>query len=763
MGKLEYRYPVEALYTGSSLGNLCAFARLSATTDLLGLWNSSDNEYYVGEWTVRLLASGIPLHPVATVVAPAHQATELSGKKVSAEQSFVLPLIPENGGDVVEADQRVALFLVTLRNQDTIPVPFLIRHAITFPAVATDRFTKQPSEEQRSKQVQVHRHGHFCTVTTRGRAEESRVFGAEIPWASCSADDATLNATYDLILEPGEEREVSFVLTFSPKGTEEALKAFKRSQHGAAIRSQAVETLGDILSRGHVFTPSPLMNRALQWAKVNMVRVRHRYRTGEAFTNDPPQDIVVLRDLAWFALGSDYLMPSFSRKMLHEALRVAMHEGGKVTEYYHADERNPVQHDYHLNINDDTPLVVWALHHHCVVTGDHSLLERFYPAMKRSCDWILRQVHDGLVWCSSQGTNVWGICSWRNIIDDYNLAGAVTEINAECYLALTVTADAARRLGRSADADRFASAAESLRHAVNSTLRSEQTGLYLLNIDNDGVRHHDVTGDLIFPVLAGVADEEMAHRVLDRLTQPDIWTEYGARTVSPSESNFDPEAGYQLLGGVWPNLTAWIALGLRRSRPEKVAEALENIYRIAEAERPADYAYVVPGEFPERLHGTGFQSRGMTLSPWTPPTVLWLGIEGLLGVKCAWDAVEMNPAIPSEWRWLAVRNLPLMGGTLTAFLVDGTLYASRPLTSSLPVRIGSPINTISDNEDIFTAGLLIDGELLLFAAADEQGEGTVQIEHQGRSVERAISFSKSDACLIRIPLDHPDSAQVRGV
>ena len=74
MGSLEYRYPVESLYAGSSLGNLFVFARLSASTDLLGLWSSSENQYYVGEWTVSLLAAGIPMPPAETVVTPAHQA-----------------------------------------------------------------------------------------------------------------------------------------------------------------------------------------------------------------------------------------------------------------------------------------------------------------------------------------------------------------------------------------------------------------------------------------------------------------------------------------------------------------------------------------------------------------------------------------------------------------------------------------------------------------------------------------------------------------
>ena len=57
-----------------------------------------------------------------------------------------------------------------------------------------------------------------------------------------------------------------------------------------------------MLSRSFIFTPAPVINRGLQWAKVNTLRVQHRYRDGLAFTNDPPQDIVVIRDLGLVCL-----------------------------------------------------------------------------------------------------------------------------------------------------------------------------------------------------------------------------------------------------------------------------------------------------------------------------------------------------------------------------------------------------------------------------------------------------------------------------
>ena len=144
--------------------------------------------------------------------------------------------------------------------------------------------------------------------------------------------------------------------------------------------------------------------------------------------------------------------------------------------------------------------------------GTRSSLRRVYPGMKKASEWILAQRKGGLVTCTASGTNVWGICGWRNIIDRYTLSGAVTEINAECYLALQMTSRVAQDLGLENDAQMFSEAARALRKEIHARLQSGRSGFFLLNIDSDGVAHDDVTGDLIFPVLTGLRTGIFARR-----------------------------------------------------------------------------------------------------------------------------------------------------------------------------------------------------------------------------------------------------------
>ena len=751
MKELRYSYPIDALFAGASLGNPTAWATLSPLSDLKGLWNAADNRYYVGEWIMTLAAEDVILEPTGSVFTPGAQSTMLSGGHLRVEKTLFIPFAPVERAGPVPSFCKSAIMLVRIVNDGADEKEVTCRHTLVFPPVANELFTKQPPQREREARVSVRDEQGACIVTTEGLPTQVRVFGSAIPWKKFRFDEKTVEVEYEVTVQGGGGvREEAYVLAFSEEGREAARKTFDQCQDGRMLLKKSAEAYAEVLSRTEIITPEPVINRGLQWAKVNSVRVQHRYRGGLAFTNDPPQDIVVIRDLGWYVFGADYVTPDFCEGLLNFGEQYGYHEGGKLTEYLHADEVSPEQHDYKLNINDDTPLFVAALYHHAVACLNDEHLGRVYGLMRKAAEWILSQVSDGLVRCSSSGTSVWGICSWRNIIEGYNLAGAVTEINAECYHALLLTGKVARKLGQLDDAERYSSAAKALKNAMNTRLVSERTGLYVLNLDNEGMPHHDVTGDLIFPVLFDVATPERAEAILKTLTTPEMWTSWGARTVHPMEPLYDPEFGYQLVGGVWPNLTAWISYCLRKNEPEKMVEGMVNIFAISEAKTPVEGGRITPGEFPERFHGEKRVSLGMSLSPWTPPTYLWLGVEGLLGVAPTLSGLELDPSIPASWEWVAVKNLLYRGERLDAFLFGGTLYSTREVTTHFPLQVGIPVKTMVQGDDIAAIAMRMGMETILFACSDSGGTGTVEMEIGSTAIKKVISLEKGGASLIRL-------------
>ena len=409
---LAYRRRVADLYTGSSLGNLATFARLDEKTDLLGLWSALDNQFYVGQWDVEVFADGIRAVPSETTFRPESQSTILEAPGVRAEKLFFLPLTEFRPDELPATYLQTGIYRISMTNNRAVPVELVVKHTIVFPAVRTLKFTKQPDEDQFTKLFGVEQAGNTFTAITRDRRSEVRVFGSEEACETASSDERSLEVSYRFSLKGGEMKTMPFVMAYSPAGADAARDIFVRTfairkgdGHESTHLPDATqnvfensrEVLETILERSRIVCPDPVINRGMQWAKVNTLRVEHQFRAGAGFTNDPPQDIVVIRDLAWFVMGADYFTPLFSRALIEFAERHAYHEGGKLTEFLHANEERPAQHDYRLNINDDTPLFVYALYHHALVSGNGKLLSRLYPLMKKASDWIIAQVYDGLV------------------------------------------------------------------------------------------------------------------------------------------------------------------------------------------------------------------------------------------------------------------------------------------------------------------------------------------------------------------------------
>ncbi len=756
----HYRYPVEKLFTGCSLGNYYLFARFDAETNLRGIWCADDNQFFAGDLITDIVADGVPLRAATTDFYPESQQTTYSRHGVSVVKKAFLPYYLEDEADDHREEMHALVCLFRISNTSQRIVSINLLHRLVVPAVESPLFTKQPPVEILQKRFRYALFDRSCEILTQGAENEARIISSPAGWKDCEFKDLSVFFRHELTLNPGAEETIPLILAVSGDGIEQARRVVQRVESSPSTSENSAAGYRKLLARSEIVTPDPVINRGLQWAKVNSARVQHRYRIGDAFTNDPPQDIIVIRDLAWFALGSDYLTPSFSRRLLELGARYGFHEGGKLTEYLHANEPVPQKHDYHLNINDDTPLFVYALYHHAAAAGSEDTWKIYYPPMRQAAEWIISQIHDGLVRCMAEGTQVWGICGWRNMIDDYTLSGAVTEVNAECYHALSCTADTARRLGLDDDALRYSSQADLLKSSINSKLVSEKTGLYLLNTDLQGVQHHDVTGDLIFPVMFHVADARMRDRILRRLTAADFWTAFGLRTVSSRGKSYDPDFGYQLMGGIWHNLTAWTAYCIRHDNPGALVEGMKNIFRLPEVENPKKYVNVVPGEFPERMHGDTFTSRGMTLSPWMPPTYVWLAVEGLLGVNPLPQNLELSPCIPAEWSWIAVKNLLYKGSTVTAVLFEGVLYSTLPVRSSYPVKTGVLLDASPDDERLFSLCMKVDGQILLFAASDENITGSVRILSPEGIIEQKVSLKGGAAILHRIPLpaEIPQSA-----
>ncbi len=744
MPAFAYRYPVDKLLTGACFGNLSSFLKLTPQSDVAGYWSALDNQFYCGRWVTQIYVSGDRAVPVDTTHADAYQETSYSCGPLTIRKRTFLPMCDP---------LQVVYVVVSFENPTNETYEAAVMCDIHYPAFVWPGTYKVPDQAQRNKRVSHRELDGLIVTATMGRPDEVRVFGGSIEPTSTYVSDRGFSRTYSVAVQPGAVTAVAFTMAVSGKGEAAALALHRETPSAGDALAEAQAYYERLRRTGYIRTPDALINRAIDWAKINTVRVQHRYPAGSGFTNDPAQDVVVVRDAAWYALGSDYLTPAFSRGLFDLIAQYGIEEGGKVTEFIMACSDPPFKSDYDLNINDDTPLIACAAYHHYSVTHDRAALERLWPMVRGACDWIISQIRGGLIVAHSQEANVWGISGWRNIIPQSQISGAVTEINVECARALRLAASLARILGDGETADRYRDAGDKLKDAINERLVSERTGLYVLNVDPEGERHHDITGDQIFPVLFAIADSERKKKILDLLYTPEFWTPFGVRTVGKHQEEYDPDHGVQLLGGIWPNLTAWVAYCSKTHAPRRLVSAMRNIWKISEVENPKAYQNVMPGLFPERLSGETFKSRGMAMSPWMPPTYLWLAYEGLLGFEPSPDGLRVNPHLPPDWKWVGVREAPIMGTTMSCFYYRRTLYSSIPVASRGPcVVLDEDVTRHIDCDAPFAVALADEKQTLVFVGTDHAGTFSLRIKPPlvPETSEQKLTLAAGDARLIKL-------------
>lgn len=720
---LSYTYDVDELSGGASFGNRKLFIRTDARSGLLSAWSASDNQWYCGPLQFRFSVQDEELAPMVTRFFPAYQETIYGTEGVVLSHRVFTPF--------AAGYERAVCWLLEVQAEGPrmVEIAIDIQFQLSHPAheLLDPEIVADLSLGHREKQVELRlERGLIVAQTvptyytrfdrTEGRSKEVRVFGSSgPPTVHLFSELGRVQLLYHVLVEG--YYDLPFVLGLSPSGQQIAWQGFLALSEITSAFEDTQKYVDRLLERCCLYTPDPAVNRGLQWAKVNMLRAKQAFRRGPAVAHNPPGDSVSVRDVAWYSLAGSYMNPDETGEMLRYVAAEAGQAAGKLADHFHADSGE--REDYGLNINDATPLFAMAAYHHYVVTRDEAFLEAIYPAVKRAADYIILQVQDGLVQCTTEGTNVYGIAGWRNRIPGYSLNGAVTEINALSIWALRTATALAHQQGRPDHVERWSTTADQLVESLNQRLVSRETGVYLLARDLSGRCRQMLTADLVFPILAGVAPPTLQARVLDLLHGGVFWSETGVHTVGVNQPDYHPSFASGLVGGVWPALTAWVAYAGRQRYAEHVAEALRGIYALAESEIPAERGCVVPGQFPEWLNGDTFESLGRALSPRTAAAYLWLGLEGLAGLSPAENGLSLQPTLPAEWRWLAADRVSYAGTELSFCYLDGVLHTNQAIDSPFPVEVYDAIEPVPKTPGM-TLRLVRGGEQRLFVATADR-------------------------------------------
>ncbi len=501
----------------------------------------------------------------------------------------------------------------------------------------------------------------------------------------------------------------------------------------SAARDALHRQTTDLMLHGRVVTASPELNRALLWAHTNLQRAVFDYPAGFGASNNVVTDYLVCRDTAWIAMGAVYGEPDWAKELLR-TFRRHQRDSGMLVEYVRGV--SGAEETYGLAVLDNTPLFLIAVDHVVRVTGDHVFAAEMYPTVRAAAEYLAGlSARDprGLVAERAGGTANWGIMGWRNVIPGYVLDGAVTEINAQSIAALQAAARVASILRKSADADRWTGAWSGLDQAMRAHLRSTQPWGWLRNVDGHGRRVDRLTGDLVFALLfaptQGVDDGALAAGCRG-LAGP-----FGIRTIPTQDPEYHPTDGFGLLGGFWPDLTLWWSKALvDRGQCESAWNLFSTVRDLPEA---GSRRNAVPGQFPEWFCGASGVNRGMYLSPWVAPKVLWLWMDGFLGLRVEGADLRVQPRLPRAVPWCVWRGVAAVGRRL-----DIWADAIRQVTyTSVGVRVAEGGHVVLGRDVGAELDLCWDSpDVMVGAYADPEDSGVHLLVGNSASASRSVGI-----------------------
>ena len=317
---------------------------------------------------------------------------------------------------------------------------------------------------------------------------------------------------------------------------------------------------------------------------------------------------------------------------------------------------------------DDALWLVSSVVQYVRETGDEKFVDQqvtyadggadtVYDHLKRILDFSAEQV----------GRN--GICKglradWNDCL---NLGGGESAmVSFLHHWALQNFVSLARRLGRTADAEKYRALAEQVRRTCESVLWDGKW--YLRGITADGRKigtQSDTEGKVhmecnTWAVLSGVADRERGLSAMDSVNEY-LYTEYGLLLNAPSYTKPDDGIGFVTRvypglkenGSIFshPNPWAWCAEAIlgRGSRAMKfynaLCPALQNDRIEVRESEPYSYCQFVVG----RDH-TAF---GRARHPFMTGSAGWAyyaATQYLLGVRPDFDGLVVDPCIPADWK-----------------------------------------------------------------------------------------------------------------
>ena len=240
---------------------------------------------------------------------------------------------------------------------------------------------------------------------------------------------------------------------------------------------------------------------------------------------------------------------------------------------------------------DATPLFIITLEHYIRWTNDTDLLRQLWPHALAAARWMTDYGDsDGDGFLDYKRSESTGLVNqgWKDSWDaishaDGSLAKghvALCEVQGYAYAAFQAMAWLAEKSGHGDKSQGWLDHATELRKRFSERFWWPEEQCFYLALDGTSQPCRVVASNSGQCLWSGIATQEQADKVVERLLRPDMYTEWGIRTLSSQAVRYNPMSYHN--GSVWPHDTALIGAGFARyGFRDEAARLLGNLYGVS--------------------------------------------------------------------------------------------------------------------------------------------------------------------------------------
>jgi|GEM_PF-4386151 len=414
-------------------------------------------------------------------------------------------------------------------------------------------------------------------------------------------------------LKSGESRRFAIWQIFS---TENFKKVLEINNNFNNLFFTTIRVYEEFLDISKIVTPQPFINQSILWIKCGLLKAMAAYPKLAGISSK--NTYLNAEELAWFILGCNYFLPSFSRKIITNMARYQKELG-------FVDSKLPVHKEKYKEKPTTGDVVSTAMM--IIVSTDlylHTLertfLQIIFPFLRRAGEALFSSIN-----------NVEGLKELTFVTYALNCLFILSKVIGEKELAFQCK-------------EKFLLLKEKL------------------------AKSDKIKVEILFPIIFDLLPVDFATRGIKRLCEEDYLTGWGIRTMSRDSLFYIPACAGSNMGEVSTRFTSLLSWGAVVTGNNKLGWDVFNSILKNYINLPLQNL-VIPGQFVEYFHGDAPVALSSIPNPSVLAVLLKSFMEGLLGIKMNEQGLNIGINLPPEWNWIAGRNIPYKGEKFSFFAI----------------------------------------------------------------------------------------------